>query len=225
MRPGDPGRSILTFEAPARGLIGFRSLLLTATRGTALMHQHHAGWMPWAGELPHRKAARMISDRAGTTTGYALDNLQARGEFFLGPGTIVYEGMVVGESARPGRHGHQRRAREGEDQHPHPQPRRGDQTQPAANLDAGDCDRVHRRGRVGRGDPIVATRSASDGSASTNGAGWRGADAPRRLVRVDPPPCCDDHETRPETERKNAGQGHRLDETVARAGEMVGTGR
>jgi GTP-binding protein len=101
IRPGDPGRSILTFEAPARGLIGFRSLLLTATRGTALIHQHNAGWVPWAGELPHRQGGAMISDRAGTSTGYALDNLQARGEFFVGPGTDVYEGMVVGESARP----------------------------------------------------------------------------------------------------------------------------
>jgi GTP-binding protein len=101
IRPGDPGRSILTFEAPARGLIGFRSLLLTATRGTALIHQHNAGWVPWAGELPHRQGGALISDRAGTTTGYALDNLQARGEFFLGPGKDVYEGMVVGESARP----------------------------------------------------------------------------------------------------------------------------
>src|SRR5262249_35759960 len=47
LRPGDPGRTVITFEAPARGLIGFRSLLLTATRGTALLHQHHAGWTPW----------------------------------------------------------------------------------------------------------------------------------------------------------------------------------
>ena len=101
VRPGDPGRSILTFEAPARGLIGFRGLLLTATRGTALMHQHHAGWVPWAGELPHRQGGAMIADRSGTTTGYALDNLQARGEFFLAPGTSVYEGMVVGENSRP----------------------------------------------------------------------------------------------------------------------------
>jgi GTP-binding protein len=101
IRPGDPGRSILTFEAPARGLIGFRSLLLTATRGTALIHQHNAGWIPWAGDLPHRQGGAMISDRPGVTTGYALDNLQARGEFFLGPGSDVYEGMVVGESARP----------------------------------------------------------------------------------------------------------------------------
>ena len=101
LRPGDPGRSVVSFEAPARGLIGFRGLLLTATRGTALLHTHHAGWLPWAGELPHRQGGAMIADRQGATTGYALDNLQARGEFFVGPGETVYEGMVVGESARP----------------------------------------------------------------------------------------------------------------------------
>ncbi len=101
VRPGDIGRSILTFEAPARGLIGFRSLLLTATRGTALMHQHHGGWMPWAGDLPHRQGGAMLADRSGSTTGYALDNLQSRGEFFVGPGEDVYEGMIVGENARP----------------------------------------------------------------------------------------------------------------------------
>ena len=101
LRPGDPGRTIVTFEAPARGLIGFRGLLLTATRGTALLHTHHAGWMPWAGELPHRQGGAMLADRIGTTTGYALDNLQARGELFVGPGEQVYEGMVVGENSRP----------------------------------------------------------------------------------------------------------------------------
>lgn len=101
LRPGDPGRTVVTFEAPARGLIGFRGLLLTATRGTALLHTNHAGWMPWAGDLPHRQGGAMIADRVGTTTGYALDNLQARGELFFGPGVKVYEGMVIGESARP----------------------------------------------------------------------------------------------------------------------------
>ncbi len=101
LRPGDPGRTIVTFEAPARGLIGFRSLLLTATRGTALLHQHHAGWTPWAGELPHRTGGAMVSDRSGVVTGFALDNLQLRGTLFVGPGDVSYEGMVVGESSRP----------------------------------------------------------------------------------------------------------------------------
>ena len=102
LRPGDPGRSIVSFEAPARGLLGFRSQLLTATRGTALLHSRHRGWGPWFGELPHRSGGAMIADRQGVSTGYALDNLQQRGELFVGPGQAVYEGMVVGESARGG---------------------------------------------------------------------------------------------------------------------------
>jgi GTP-binding protein len=102
LRPGDPGRTIITFEAPARGLIGFRSLLLTTTRGTALLHQHHAGWTPWAGELPHRTGGAMVADRMGDVTGYALDNLQLRGELFVSPGDVCYEGMVIGEASRSG---------------------------------------------------------------------------------------------------------------------------
>jgi len=101
LRPGDTGRTIVTVEAPSRGLIGFRSQLLTATRGTALMHQHHAGWIPWVGELPTRKGGAMIADRTGATTSYALGNLQERGELFVGPGEAVYEGMIVGENSRP----------------------------------------------------------------------------------------------------------------------------
>jgi GTP-binding protein len=101
LRPGDRGRTIITLVAPARGLLGFRSLLMTATRGTALIHQHHEGWMPWAGDLPHRQGGAIISDRSGTTTAYALDNLQKRGELFVGSGEEVYEGMVIGENSRP----------------------------------------------------------------------------------------------------------------------------
>jgi GTP-binding protein len=99
--PGDPGRTIVTVVAPARGLIGFRSQLMTATRGTALIHQHHEGWMPWVGELPQRSGGAMISDRSGTSTGFALDNLQKRGDLFIGIGEQVYEGMVIGEASRP----------------------------------------------------------------------------------------------------------------------------
>jgi len=102
MRPGDAGRTVVTVEAPARGLLGFRSLLMTSTRGTALVHQHHAGWMPWAGELPHRTGGAMVADRIGKSTGFALDNLQKRAELFIGPTTDVYEGMVIGEATRPG---------------------------------------------------------------------------------------------------------------------------
>lgn len=100
LRPGDPGRTIVSFEAPSRGLIGFRSMLMSSTRGTALLHQTHAGWTAWVGELPHRTGGAMIADRIGSTTGYALDNLQLRGELFVDPGVEVYEGMIIGESAR-----------------------------------------------------------------------------------------------------------------------------
>ncbi len=101
LRPGDAGRTIVTLTAPARGLIGFRSLLMSATRGTALVHQHHEGWMPWAGELPHRTGGAIVSDRKGTSNAYALENLQKRGELFIGHGEDVYEGMIIGENSRP----------------------------------------------------------------------------------------------------------------------------
>jgi GTP-binding protein len=102
MRPGDPGRTVVTFEAPARGLLGMRGELLTASRGTALMHTRHRGWIPWVGDLPTRKGGAMVSDRVGVTTAYVLDNLQLRGELLVGPGEQVYEGMIVGENARAG---------------------------------------------------------------------------------------------------------------------------
>ncbi|MDA2955470.1 MAG: translational GTPase TypA [Actinomycetota bacterium] len=100
LEPGDSGRTIVSFQAPSRGLIGFRTLLLTVTRGTALLHQSLAGYMPWAGELPHRLGGAMVADRKGSTTAYALDNLQLRGTLFVAPGVEVYEGMVVGENSR-----------------------------------------------------------------------------------------------------------------------------
>lgn len=100
LRPGDTGRTVVTFTAPARGLIGFRGELLTRTRGTVLLHTRAEGWMPWVGDLPARSGGAMIADRAGSTTAYALDNLQARGELFVGPGVEVYEGMIIGENAR-----------------------------------------------------------------------------------------------------------------------------
>jgi len=101
LRPGDTGRTVVTLEAPSRGLLGFRSLLMTATRGTALVHQHQAGWIPWVGELPHRVGGAMMSDRLGSATGFALDNLQKRGELFVEPGGELYEGMIIGEASRP----------------------------------------------------------------------------------------------------------------------------
>ncbi len=100
MRPGDVGRTILNFDCPSRGLLGLRGQLLTQTRGTALINQLHAGYIPWVGDLPERLGGAMLSDRAGYSTGYAMDNLASRGEYFIDPGEEVYEGMVIGENAR-----------------------------------------------------------------------------------------------------------------------------
>ena len=90
----------LEFRVPARGLVGFRSALLTETKGTAILHHLFDGYDQWAGEIHHRLTGVLVADRTGVTTGYALDQLQERGELFVGPGTEVYEGMVVGENAR-----------------------------------------------------------------------------------------------------------------------------
>jgi GTP-binding protein TypA/BipA len=90
----------MEYLVPARGLIGFRTEFLTETRGTGLMHHIFDGYEPWAGELRTRGTGSLVADRAGLVTSYALYNLQERGTLFVGPGTEVYEGMVVGENAR-----------------------------------------------------------------------------------------------------------------------------
>ena len=100
MRPGDNGRTIMRFECPSRGLLGLRSELLTQTRGTALINQRHEGYIAWVGDLPHRLGGAMVADRQGPATEYAMDNLQSRGTYFIDPGDVVYEGMVIGENAR-----------------------------------------------------------------------------------------------------------------------------
>jgi GTP-binding protein len=90
----------MEYLVPARGLIGFRTEFLTETRGTGLMHHVFEAYEPWAGELRTRPTGSLVADRAGIVTSYALFNLQERGTMFVGPGTEVYEGMVVGENAR-----------------------------------------------------------------------------------------------------------------------------
>jgi GTP-binding protein len=90
----------LEYLVPARGLIGFRTEFLTETRGTGLLHHVFEGYEPWFGELRTRASGSMVADRAGVATGYALLNLQERGAMFVAPGAEVYEGMIVGESAR-----------------------------------------------------------------------------------------------------------------------------
>jgi GTP-binding protein len=94
------GRVRLLYRIPSRGLIGFRSEFLTDTRGTGLMNSLFDGWAPYAGQVARRPNGAMVSDRQGATTPYAIFGLQPRGKMFIGPGTEVYEGMIVGEHAR-----------------------------------------------------------------------------------------------------------------------------
>jgi GTP-binding protein len=90
----------MEYLVPSRGLIGFRTEFLTETRGTGIMHHVFDRWEPWAGELSTRGTGALVADRRGTTATYSLMRLQERGTLFVGPGEDVYEGMIIGESAR-----------------------------------------------------------------------------------------------------------------------------
>jgi GTP-binding protein len=90
----------LDYLVPARGLIGFRTELLTETRGTALVHHVFERFEPWLGAIRVRSRGSLVADRQGPCTGYALLALQERGQLFVGPGIDVYQGMVIGENAR-----------------------------------------------------------------------------------------------------------------------------
>jgi GTP-binding protein len=95
------GRVRIEFHVSTRGLIGLRSELLTDTRGTVIMNSLFHGYDAWQGEIPTRLTGSLVADRAGRATGFAIYNLQERGEIFVTPGTEAYEGMVIGENARP----------------------------------------------------------------------------------------------------------------------------
>jgi GTP-binding protein len=95
------GRVRLEFHVPTRGLFGIRTEMLTDTRGTVVMHALFEGFTPWQGEIARRLTGVIVADRAGEATAYALSHMEDRGELFIGPGTAVYEGMIVGENARP----------------------------------------------------------------------------------------------------------------------------
>ncbi len=101
MQHHESGRVRIVFEVPSRGLIGYRSKFLTDTKGTGLLTHRFERFDEWAGEIPHRTTGALVADRKGKVTGYALLNLQDRGEFFVAPGDRVYEGMIVGENNRP----------------------------------------------------------------------------------------------------------------------------
>jgi GTP-binding protein len=100
MSQGEDGYTRLEFKTPARGLIGFRNELLTETRGTGIMHHNFYDYEPYKGPIPARNRGVLVAMESGTALSYALDNLQERGNLFLGPGVAVYAGMIIGEHSR-----------------------------------------------------------------------------------------------------------------------------
>jgi len=92
----------MIFSIPARGLIGLRTCLLNATQGTAVMHHRFDRYRPMAEEIPGRTTGVLVSTSAGTAVAYSLDTLQQRAEMHVGPGDVVYQGMIVGENSRSG---------------------------------------------------------------------------------------------------------------------------
>jgi GTP-binding protein len=100
----NPGQGLvrLLYRIPARGLFGYRSEFLTDTRGTGIMHHRFLEYGQWAGPLAGRKRGTLVSMERGVAVAFGLFNLQERSTLFIAPGTEVYEGMIIGENARPG---------------------------------------------------------------------------------------------------------------------------
>jgi GTP-binding protein len=92
----------LEYLVPARGLIGFRTEFLTETRGTGVISHIFEDYEPWFGEIRARERGSLVADRTGPATTYAMTNLQDRSTMMVGPGTDVYQGMIVGENSRQG---------------------------------------------------------------------------------------------------------------------------
>lgn len=102
LRHGERGTVYLTYLVPTRGLLGFRSAFMTATRGTGIMHALFHGYQPASSDGIRRERGSIVAWEAGVSTSYALHNAEERGILFIGPGVEVYEGMIVGQNARAG---------------------------------------------------------------------------------------------------------------------------
>ncbi len=94
------GRVRLEFQIPSRGILGFRSELLSDTKGTGIMNHLFDSYEIWQGDIAHRPTGALAADRTGRATAYAIEHLQPRGTLFVPPGEEVYEGMIVGEHTR-----------------------------------------------------------------------------------------------------------------------------
>ena len=101
MRPSGGGKTRLTFTAPSRGLIGYHGEFLSDTRGTGIMNRLFDKYGPYRGPIQGRQNGVLISMETGAAVGYALNMLEERGILFIAPGDMLYEGMVIGENAKP----------------------------------------------------------------------------------------------------------------------------
>ena len=102
MRPSGTGKTRITFTAPSRGLIGYHGEFLSDTRGTGIMNRLFDSYGPYKGKIDGRQNGVLISMESGEAAAYALNMLEERGQLFIGPQAKLYEGMIIGENAKPG---------------------------------------------------------------------------------------------------------------------------
>ena len=163
------GRVRLEFRIPARGLIGFRSMFLTETKGTGIMNHLFAGWEPWHGPIASRLTGALVADRAGAATAYALANLQERGVMFIEPQTSGLRGHDRRRELAHQRSRRQHHEGEEADQHARLVGRRSHSPRAAARHGPRAGDRVHQRRRTGRGDAEDTSGCARRFSRATGG--------------------------------------------------------
>ena len=101
MRPSGQGKTRITFSAPSRGLIGYHGEFLSDTRGTGIMNRLFEKYDVYKGPIEGRQNGVLISMVPGEAVPYALNALEERGELFIGGGAKIYEGMIIGENAKP----------------------------------------------------------------------------------------------------------------------------
>ncbi|KAI4381496.1 hypothetical protein MLD38_007563 [Melastoma candidum] len=98
---GSEGTTLLRYKIPTRGLLGLRNAMLTASRGTAILHTIFYSYGPWTGDISTRDQGSLVAFEEGTSTSYALSSSQERGQMFIGPGVDAYKGQIVGIHQRP----------------------------------------------------------------------------------------------------------------------------
>jgi GTP-binding protein len=94
------GGARIVFEIPTRGLLGYRSEFMVDTKGEGILYSHVLGFRPHVGKIEKHTVGSMVAMATGKAMSYSLENLQNRGELYIGPGTPIYEGMVVGNVSK-----------------------------------------------------------------------------------------------------------------------------